>query len=145
VFAAEDALALSAEIAAARASPALDPRLEPFLDRAHLHLRGVRHEVELNAALADFRPILDALSRWPGPREPGTSPGPPPERSLSWSDARVLRFGAAFSALWALAHGPDDEGARQVAQTSVEFGRRAGLLAPDTPVVFTGRGRRTWR
>jgi hypothetical protein len=52
VFAVEDACALSDEIARARSSPGLDPRLEPFLDRAARRLRAVRDEAGLDAALA---------------------------------------------------------------------------------------------
>ena len=129
-FAVEDAFALRAEIAIARLQPALDPRLRTFLDRARHCLRDVADEAGLDATLDEFRPILDALARWPGPRDPsppGVDPGSFDRRAPSWSDRRVLRFCAAFSALWALRHGPEDECGRLFARTAIELGRRGGL------------------
>jgi hypothetical protein len=136
VFAIEDARALSDEIARARSAPALDPRLEPFLDRAAARLRAVRDEAGLDAAVAELRPVLDALARWPAPV--GTDAawdGPPPDRGLSDFDLRVLRFGAVYSALWALEHSPDDEAARHAARTALGLAHRTGLerLAAPSP------------
>ncbi len=132
-FAVEDAFALRAEIAIARLQPALDPRLRTFLDRARHRLRGVADEAGLDAALDEFRPILDALARWPRPRDPSPSgagawsAGRP---DLSWPDRRALRFCAAFSALWALRHGPEDECGRMFARTAAGLGRRGGIGDP---------------
>lgn len=114
----------------ARSAGARSPRLRPFLDRARRCLRDVGVEAGLDAALADFRPILDVLARWPCPRDPstrGADLAPTDRRALSWSDRRVLRFCAAFSALWALCHGPEDECGQLFARTAVELGRRGGL------------------
>lgn len=132
-FAVHDALALRAEIAIARLEPALDPRFRPFLDDARRRLREVSDEAGLEAAVAGFRPIVDALARWPGPREPLPSPlgtGSIERRNLSWPDRRVLRFCAAATALWALCHGPDDECGRLFARTAVELAGRGGLDEP---------------
>ena len=99
-FAVEDAFALRAEIAIARLQPALDPRLRTFLDRARHRLHGVADEAGLDAALDEFRPILDALARWPRPRDPspsGAGGRPAGRPDLSWPDRRALRFCAAFS------------------------------------------------
>ena len=128
-FAVEDAFALRAEIAIARLQPALDPRLRTFLDRARHRLRGVADEAGLDAALDGFRPIVDALARWPRPRDPspsGAGAGSAGRPDLSWPDRRALRFCAAFTALWALRHGPDDECGRMFARTAVGLGRARG-------------------
>jgi hypothetical protein len=124
----EDARALSDETARARSSPGLDPRLEPFLDRAARRLRAVRDEAGLDAALAELRPVLDALAQWPRPLGAGTPwSGPRRDGALSDFDVRVLRFGAAYSALWALERSPDDEAARHAARTAIDLAHRTGL------------------
>ena len=128
-LAVEDAFALRAQLAIARIQPALDPR-RPFLDRARRALRDVRVEAGLDAALSEFRPVLDALARWPRLRDapPGGGALPPADGgALCWSDRRVLRFSAAFSALWAVCHGPEDECGRRFARTAVELSHRGGI------------------
>jgi predicted ArsR family transcriptional regulator len=125
-FAVEDALALRAEIAVVRECLVLDPRFRPLLDRARMALLDAEDERGLDAALHEFAPIIDALSRWPDPLD-----APPIPREfaladhpLAWPDRRMRRCAPAFSALWALAYGPDDERGRLFAHAATHIARR---------------------
>jgi predicted ArsR family transcriptional regulator len=132
-FAVEDAFALRAQLAIAGVQPSLDPRMRPFLDRVRRTLRRVGDETALDAALEELRPVFDALALWPVPRDAPPPGGDAERRAPVRSERRVLRFSAAFSALWALCHGPDDEAGRRFARTAVELSRRGGLGTPPRP------------
>jgi hypothetical protein len=123
-LAVEDARRLRAELEAARLLPSLDPRLEPLLEIATRALDDVRGERSLEAALASFAPVTQALAGWPAPlgAPPSGADGDgPARRPTSWWDRRVLRLGAVVTGLEALAHGRESQLGRRLARASVEL------------------------
>jgi hypothetical protein len=128
----EDAFALRVQLALVRVHRALDPRLRPFVDRARHALHAVEEEDELDAALEELRPILDAVASWPGVEAPAAPDGDGDERTCG---DLALRSAAAFCGLRALVRGADDDRGLRYARAAVELAARGGLVSRPPPAI----------